>query len=103
MAFFSCCRALRARSSELFCLPDCMFCFDLELPADFEPHGVDGEVEGFSLWSIDKLAKVVRDTREFKFNSNLVVIDFLVRHGMLPADYAEYLDIVKGLRSWGGE
>ena len=32
---------------------DCLFCFDLELPIDFEPVPVDGEVKGvneLSLW-----------------------------------------------------
>ena len=83
--------------------PDCMVCYDLELPEDFEPRCVDGEVEAFELWPIEKVAETVRDTREFKFNSNLVVIDFLARHGLLDDEDPDYLDLVKGLRSWGGQ
>ena len=29
--------------------PDQMFCYDLEVPEDFEPIPVDGEVESFQL------------------------------------------------------
>ena len=50
------------------------------------------------LWPIARVAEIVRDTREFKFNCNLVIIDFLVRHGLIAPEYPEYLEIVKGLR-----
>jgi len=66
--------------------PDQQFCYDLELPADFEPRNTDGEVEGFELWPIGQVASVVRETFEFKFNCNLVIIDFLIRHGLIDAD-----------------
>ena len=46
----------------------------------------DGEVGEFMLWPIEKVAEVVRDTFEFKFNCNLVIIDFLIRHGVLDPD-----------------
>ncbi len=82
--------------------PDGLFCYDLELPADFEPRAADGEVESFELWPLARVAEVVRDTEEFKLNCNLVVIDFLIRHGAIPADDPDYLEIVRGLRSWGG-
>jgi len=81
--------------------PDCMFCYDLEMPPDFTPHAADGEVEEFHLWPLERVSDVVRDTADFKFNCNLVVIDFLVRHGRIPADDPDFLDIVRGLRSWG--
>jgi len=66
--------------------PDQQFCYDLELPADFEPRNTDGEVEGFELWPIEQVAARVRETFDFKFNCNLVVIDFLIRHGLIDAD-----------------
>jgi 8-oxo-dGTP pyrophosphatase MutT (NUDIX family) len=78
--------------------PDTMFCFDLRLPADFEPKNTDGEVERFELWSIDDVIRTVRDTRRFKPNCALVAIDFLVRHGFLAPDGPEFADIVHGLR-----
>jgi len=77
--------------------PDVQFCYDLELPVDFVPKNTDGEIGEFYLWPIERVAEIVRDTREFKFNCNLVIIDFLVRHGILPPEHEEYQDIVKGL------
>jgi isopentenyldiphosphate isomerase len=79
--------------------PDVQFCYDLELPADFVPRNTDGEIAEFMLWPIAKVAEIVRDTKEFKFNCNLVIIDFLVRHGLLPPEHPDYLEIVKGLRA----
>ena len=78
--------------------PDVQFCYDLELPADFTPHNTDGEIAEFMLWPIAKVAEIVRDTKEFKFNCNLVIIDFLVRHGLIAPEHPDYLDIVQGLR-----
>jgi isopentenyldiphosphate isomerase len=78
--------------------PDVQFCYDLELPPDFVPRNTDGEIGEFMLWPIAKVAEIVRDTQEFKFNCNLVIIDFLVRHGLIAPDHPDYLDIVAGLR-----
>lgn len=78
--------------------PDVQFCYDLELPEDFTPVNDDGEIDEFMLWPIARVAEVVRDTRRFKFNCNLVIIDFLVRHGIIPPEHPDYVDIVKGLR-----
>ena len=66
--------------------PDQMFCYDLELPVDFVPMNTDGEVEEFTLWPVAELAETVRDTHAFKFNCNLVIIQFLIRHGVLTPD-----------------
>ena len=78
--------------------PDVQFCYDLELPADFTPRNTDGEIHEFYRWPIEKVAEIVRDTREFKFNCNLVIIDFLVRHGLIAPDHPDYVEIVRGLR-----
>jgi hypothetical protein len=40
----------------------------------------------------------VRETDDFKFNVNLVIIDFAVRNGLLTADEPDYLAVVTGLR-----
>lgn len=77
--------------------PDVLFNYDLELPPDFEPRNTDGEVESFHLWPIEEVAELVRETREFKFNCNLVVIDFLVRHGIIGPEDPDYLEILRGL------
>ncbi len=40
----------------------------------------------------------VRDTDDFKFNVNLVIADFAVRHGVVTPAEPDYLAIVAGLR-----
>ncbi|ALJ34577.1 DUF4743 domain-containing protein [Azospirillum brasilense] len=77
---------------------DTLFLYDLELDADFVPQNTDGEVERFELWPLDRVAESVRATKDWKFNVNLVVIDFMVRHGWLTPDEPDYLEIVRGLR-----
>jgi 8-oxo-dGTP pyrophosphatase MutT (NUDIX family) len=78
--------------------PDTLFVYDLELAEDVIPVNSDGEVEYFELWPIDRVAARVRDTDDFKFNVNLVVIDFLIRHGYLTPKDRDYLPLVIGLR-----
>ena len=77
--------------------PDVQFCFDLELSADFTPKPMDDEIEYFELWPIEKVMEVVSTTAEFKYNCNLVIIDFLIRNGLIPPDDPDYLAIVQGL------
>lgn len=79
--------------------PDQMFCYDLELPLDFTPRNIDSEVEEFKLWPVSRLAEIVRDTSKFKFNCNLVIIDFLIRHGILtPDNEPDYMTLCHNLR-----
>ena len=61
---------------------DLLYCYDLELPEDFVPRAADGEVEAFELWPIARVMETVRDTDEFKFNVNLVLIDLFQRMGL---------------------
>jgi Domain of unknown function (DUF4743)/NUDIX domain len=76
---------------------DVLFVYDLETPADFVPNCNDGEITEFTLMAAAAVLERVRDTRDFKFNVNLVILDFAVRHGLLRPDDAEYLAIVTGL------
>jgi hypothetical protein len=76
---------------------DILFNFDLELPLDFTPRNTDGEVDDFYLWPIPKVCEIIRHTDDFKFNSAMVVIDFLIRHGHIETDHPDYADIVAGL------
>jgi len=62
---------------------DVIFAYDLELPEDFVPRPADGEVESFSLWPAGRVLEAVREEQNFKFNVNLVVIDFLLRFGLV--------------------
>lgn len=78
---------------------DVLYVYDLALPSDFEPRNTDGEIDAFHLWPIERVVDIVRDTDEFKFNCALVVIDFLIRHGLIEPDHPDYLDLLHGLRS----
>lgn len=78
--------------------PDTMYCYDLELPTSFVPENRDGEIAEFHLWPVERVMETVAETREFKFNCNLVCIDFFVRHGLIDPESNDYLDIVYGLR-----
>ena len=77
---------------------DVLFCYDLELPADFTPVNTDGETAEFYLWPMEKIAKTVEGGDDFKFNCSLVVIDFLIRHGLIAPDHPDYLALLRGLR-----
>ncbi len=79
---------------------DVLFNYDLELPADFTPVNTDGEIASFELMSLEQVAAIVHDSDDFKFNCSLVVIDFLIRHGVIGPEHPEYLDLQKGLRSF---
>ncbi|MBK1646033.1 DUF4743 domain-containing protein [Thiocapsa imhoffii] len=87
------------RDAELGLKPDVMFCYDLELPDDFQPRCTDGEVESFERISLEEISTIVRETDAFKLNCNLVIIDFMIRHGLIPQDDPDYIAIVQGLRS----
>ena len=79
--------------------PDIMYCYDLEVPADFTPRNTDGEISSFALMPVAEVARQVRETNNFKFNVNLVITDFLIRHGVLSPDTEpDYVEIVAGLR-----
>lgn len=80
---------------------DMLFIYDLELPEDFEPVNTDGEVSGFVRWPARQALRVVEETEEFKFNVNLVIIDFAIRHGLIAPDRPDYIKLIRGLRAWG--
>jgi len=77
---------------------DILFTYDIELPPDFRPVNTDGEIEEFYFWPIAKVMETLAEGEEFKFNVALVIVDFLVRHGLLPPDSPDYVEIVSGLR-----
>ena len=77
---------------------DVLFVFDLELPDDFQPRNTDGEIEEFMLWPAERVLREIDTTDNFKFNVNLVMIDFLIRHGVIAPERPDYLDLLAGLR-----
>jgi thiamine pyrophosphokinase len=62
---------------------DVLHCFDLEIPEGVTPRPQDDEVERFELWPAADLLRVVLDHGPVKFNVNLVLADFFLRHGLL--------------------
>jgi 8-oxo-dGTP pyrophosphatase MutT (NUDIX family) len=70
---------------------DVLHCYDLELPADFVPRSTDGEVAVFELWPVEQVMRTVRETDEFKFNVNLVLIDLFLREGRIAEPGAAVL------------
>jgi len=83
--------------SELGVRDDVLFVFDLEMPADFVPKNQDGEIAHFELMPALTVLDRVRTSDDFKFNVNLVILDFALRHGILRPDDQEYLDVATGL------
>jgi hypothetical protein len=79
---------------------DVLYVYDLALSDDFQPRNNDGEIEGFLRWPAHRAIRVARETDEFKFNVNLVIIDFAVRHGLIDAGEPNYLKLMRGLRDW---
>jgi hypothetical protein len=70
---------------------DLLFNYDLDLPESFEPRPMDGEVDGFELWPLRRALEAVRDTDQFKFNVNLVLIDLFLHRGLIEAGLARRL------------
>jgi hypothetical protein len=77
---------------------DVLFAYDLEVPGDFTPRNTDGEIASFQRMPADEAVDRVRGGDEFKFNVNLVLIDFALRHGLLGPREPDYLALVTGLR-----
>jgi hypothetical protein len=84
--------------TELGIRDDVLFVYDLELPADFTPRNSDGEIVHFELIEAGRVIERVRTSDDFKFNVNLVILDFALRHGLIAVDDPEYLDVSTGLR-----
>jgi 8-oxo-dGTP pyrophosphatase MutT (NUDIX family) len=99
-------RTARAASAISYCFEtpnglrnDTLFCYDLEMPANIIPRNTDGEISGFELMSLRDALGLVRETDRFKFNVNLVIIDFAMRVGALtPEKTPEFEKIAAELR-----
>ena len=73
------------------------YVFDLEVPADVQLRPCDGEAESFTLADVPTVWAWLRDGR-FKPNCALgtsanqltVLLDFFMRHGMIPREHSEY-------------
>jgi 8-oxo-dGTP pyrophosphatase MutT (NUDIX family) len=77
---------------------DTLFLYDLDMPQGVAARPLDGEMESFTLMAVPDLLARLRSGFEFKFNVALVLIDFLIRHGVItPETEPDYLDLVAGL------
>ncbi|HVO01567.1 MAG TPA: DUF4743 domain-containing protein [Candidatus Cybelea sp.] len=78
------------------------FNYDLELPADFTPDNVDGEVSEFMLLPVGDLIDLLKSPKsaadEFSYDVALVQLDFLIRHGFVGPEDPDYLDLIANLR-----
>jgi 8-oxo-dGTP pyrophosphatase MutT (NUDIX family) len=77
---------------------DVLHLYDLETPADFVPRNRDGEIVEYDLMDAREVLERVRDTDDFKFNVNLVIIDFALRHGLVAHSEPDYDALIAGLR-----
>jgi 8-oxo-dGTP pyrophosphatase MutT (NUDIX family) len=77
---------------------DTLFLYEIETPADFVPRNRDGEIVSFELMDARDVLDIVERGDDFKFNVNLVIIDFALRHGLIAPDHPEYAALKAGLR-----
>ncbi|KAI1820908.1 hypothetical protein F4861DRAFT_31074 [Xylaria intraflava] len=70
--------------SGLLC-PGIVYTYDIELPEDVVPKPHDGEVGDYTLMSVGGVQAALLNN-EFKPDAAVVVIDFLIRHGVINAD-----------------
>lgn len=68
---------------------DVLHCFDVELPESFEPHNQDGEVEQFMRLPVSEVISLLQQKDQFKPNTALVMLNFLLRHGWLVVNDEE--------------
>ena len=72
---------------------DVVHFFDLELPENFIPKKQDDEVEDFYLFSLEELYGLISKGEGFKFNSLIVVANFLKEHSdLLNKEELSYLN-----------
>ena len=73
---------------------DILYCYDLELPDSFVPVCHDGEVDSFERLPIEQVLSIIKTSYAFKYNCNLIIIDFAIRHGVLTGDNSpEYAEL----------
>lgn len=68
---------------------ECIFIFDLPLPETFVPSINDGEVENFYRLTPQKIQSALLDGDQFKPNSGLVTLHFLLRHALTTFSTSE--------------
>ena len=59
------------------------YSFDLQVPDDWQPTSVDGEVQEFKLYSIEELDYELRFGKNLRPAMRAVLLDFMIRYGLL--------------------
>ncbi|KAL1835745.1 hypothetical protein VTK73DRAFT_5427 [Phialemonium thermophilum] len=80
--------------------PECQWVYDLELPPDGSvvPAPEDGEVESFSLCTVEEIQEQLAQGR-WKPNCAIVMLDFFIRHNILtPENEPNYEEIRRRVR-----
>jgi 8-oxo-dGTP pyrophosphatase MutT (NUDIX family) len=73
-----------------------LFVHDLALPHDFVPVNQDGEVVEHRLVELAEAAStiaIVKGRDEVTTDASLVVLDYLIRHGLVAADDPSYVEL----------
>lgn len=70
--------------------PEVQYVYDLEIDPSVVPKPADDEVEEFYLWTVEEVQNALAEGN-FKPNCAVVLLDFLVRHGILTADNEKQL------------
>ncbi|KAI1188428.1 hypothetical protein F5B17DRAFT_273235 [Nemania serpens] len=65
--------------------PGIVYAYEMELPGDVVPRPHDGEVASYGLMSVGDVQAALLNN-EFKPDAAVVVVDFLIRHGVITAD-----------------
>ncbi|CAF0740186.1 unnamed protein product [Brachionus calyciflorus] len=77
------------------------FIFDIKLPSDFVPKNQDGEVFCFYLMNIHQVKNAIISD-EFKPNSAVVTLNFLMRKDLLtPDELPNYFEILENIHKPG--
>lgn len=79
---------------EGYVYPECQWVYDLELPGDVIPCPNDDEVESFSLCTVDEVRDQLAAGR-WKPNCAVIILDFLVRMGILTPDNEPHFDEIE--------
>lgn len=84
-------------ASTALLLPGVEYLYELKLDQGTVPRPKDSDVEDFRLWDVDQVLEALR-SRTFKPNSAVVVIDFLIRHGIVTSETEpRYFEIITKL------
>ena len=89
---------MTAKSDGSCLKPSWYYSFDLEVPRDWTPTAVDGEVAEFRFFSLEELEEEVRCGERLRPAMRSVLLDFLMRHGVItPESETDYEELQRAL------